>query len=333
MHLIKEPEEKVKKAPTLLERLLGKTGGFDKEENKTVIAHELTHALADQNFDLDALQKKAKHDDDRALALSALIEGEATLTMMGAQMKDWAGKSIRDLPADGLDRTFSFMMPMMRLAGGKSLREAPVILSETLIFPYLRGLVFCARLTNDGGWDALNAAYKRPPLSTEQVLHPEKYRAKPDWPTSVDLGKLEPGDGWKEVGRNVVGEMQLGVMLRRHGGRNAAAGWDGDHYAVFEDRDGKLGLVWLTTWDTPADAREFHDGYARFQTTKLGKGKVQPEPPVQASLRRTEGDRVYAVELRGSDVAVVEGFSADRTDALVEAAFRAKKTDTTPKDE
>src|SRR5262249_2058268 len=66
MHLIKEPEAKTKKPPGLLERLLGKTGGFDKDENKTVIAHELTHALADQNFDLDALQKAAKHDDDQS---------------------------------------------------------------------------------------------------------------------------------------------------------------------------------------------------------------------------------------------------------------------------
>ena len=84
MHLIEEPEAKKKEQPTLLERLLGKTGGFDKDENKTVIAHELTHALADQHYDLDALHKDAKHDDDRSLAVSALIEGEATLAMMGA---------------------------------------------------------------------------------------------------------------------------------------------------------------------------------------------------------------------------------------------------------
>ena len=65
MHLIKEPEAKAKKPPTFLERLMGKTGGFDKDENKTVIAHELTHALADQNFDIDAMQKAVKDDDDR----------------------------------------------------------------------------------------------------------------------------------------------------------------------------------------------------------------------------------------------------------------------------
>src|SRR5205807_3703962 len=116
--------------------------GFDKDENKTVIAHELTHALADQNFDLDTMQKAVKLDDDRDLALSALIEGEATLTMMGAQMEDWDGSKIGAVPAAGLERAFSLMMPFMPLAGGASLREAPVILSQSMIFPYFRGMVF-----------------------------------------------------------------------------------------------------------------------------------------------------------------------------------------------
>jgi len=328
MHLIREPEAKAKKPLTFLERLMGKTGGFDKDENKTVIAHELTHALADQNFDIDAMQKAARNDDDRDLALSALVEGEATLTMIGAQMQDWNGSVVRDVPAANLDRVFGFLMPLMPMAGGKSLREAPVILSETMIFPYLRGLVFCARLTNDGGWEALNEAYRRPPLSTEQILHPEKYRAKPDAPTAVDLGSLDPGAGWKEVGRNVVGEMQLGVMLRAHGGKTAAAGWDGDRYAVFENADGRLGLVWLSTWDSETDAREFQRGYVRFQTTKLGKDAPTPDE-FSDVMRRSLKDAAFAVERRGSDVAVVEGFSADRTDTLLDAAFRARKSEMT----
>jgi hypothetical protein len=334
MHLIKEPEEKARKKPSFFERLLGKTGGFDKDENKIVIAHELTHALADQNYDLDKMQKSIKQDDDRDLALSALIEGEATLTMLGAQMEDWDGSVIRDVPAANLDRVFSLLIPFMPLAGGKSLREAPVILSETMIFPYLRGLVFCARLTNDGGWDALDVAYRNPPLSTEQVLHPEKYMAKPDPPTAVDLGKLDAGTGWKELGRNVVGEMQLAVLLRAHGGKNAAAGWDGDRFAVFEGPEGRLGLVWFTTWDSEKDAEEFHRGYVRFQTTKLGNDAAQPEEITDA-MRRTHKGSVFASERRGTDVAVIEGFPAEATDPLIEAAFKATKTEmkNEPKDD
>jgi hypothetical protein len=328
MHLIKEPEAKANKPPTFLERLLGKTGGFDKDENKTVIAHELTHALADQNFNIDAMQKSVKQNDDQDLALSALIEGEATLTMLGAQMDDWDGSVIRAVPAARLDRLFSLLIPFMPLAGGASLREAPVILSETMIFPYLRGLVFCAHMTNDGGWKALDAAYREPPLSTEQILHPEKYRAKPDPPTLVELGPLDAGCGWTEVGRNVVGEMQIGVMLRRHGGKAAAEGWDGDRFAVFEGPDDRLGLAWFSTWDGDDDAREFARGYTRFQTTKIGADLPQPEAFPDASRRPHKGN-VFAVERRGADVAVVEGFDAETTERLIEAAFKAKKTEMT----
>ncbi len=324
MHLIKEAEAKDKKPLTFLERLMGKSQGFDKDENKTVIAHELTHALADQNFDIDSMQKKIKHDDDRDLALSALIEGEATLTMLGAQQSDWEGDDISRMPAASLDRIFGFMIPLMPMFGGKSLREAPVILSESLIFPYFRGLVFCAKLTNDGGWEALNKAYKSPPLSTEQILHPEKYTTDPDAPTAVDLGKLDAGPQWKELGRNVVGEMQLGVLLRRHGGKKAAAGWDGDQFAVFEGSQGKLGLVWFSTWDSAPDAREFQEGYVKFQTTKMGKDLPQPEAYPEA-IRRPHDGVIYAVERKGADVVVVEGFNADLTDALVTRAFGAFK--------
>ena len=109
MHLIEEPKTPAKEKPGFLERLFGKKGGFDKDENKTVIAHELTHALADQHYDLDALQKTVKADDDRSLALSALIEGEATLAMFGAGMSDWNGEQIVALPAENLEFTFNLM--------------------------------------------------------------------------------------------------------------------------------------------------------------------------------------------------------------------------------
>ncbi len=330
MHLIKEPTVVENKKQGFFEALLGgKKKGFDKDENKTVIAHELTHALADQNYNLDKMQKLVEADDDQSMALSSLIEGEATLAMIGAQMDDWDGSKIGAFPAADLDRTFSLMMPFMSMAGGASLREAPVILSESLIFPYLRGMVFCAKLTNKGGWKSLNEAYENPPQSTEQILHPRKYRIEPDPPTQVDLGRLEPGEGWAEVGRNVIGEMQLGVLLRRYGGKPVAAGWDGDCYAVFDGKDGKLAVAWLTTWDTEDDARDFARQYARFQTTKMGEGVESPDAFPDAIRRPHEGI-LYAVERRGKDVVVVEGFATETTERLLEAAFKATKTELEP---
>ena len=330
MHLIKETPVVEKKKKGFFEALLGgKKDGFDKDENKTVIAHELTHALADQNYDLDKLQKVVEADDDKSMALSSLIEGEATLAMIGAQMDDWDGRKVGALPAADLDRSFSLMMPFMSMAGGKALKEAPVILSESLIFPYFRGLVFCATLTNKGGWKGIDEAYKNPPQSTEQILHPEKYLDQPDPPTAIDLGRLEPGEGWAEVGRNVIGEMQIAILLRRHGGKPAAAGWDGDRFTVFEGKDGKLAVVWLTTWDTEEDARDFARQYTRFQTTKMGQGVESPDAFPDA-IRRPHDGTVYAVERRVKDVAVVEGFATEATERLMEAAFKADKVESGP---
>ena len=330
MHLIREPGKADAKQPSLLETLMGKKGGFDKDENKTVIAHELTHALADQHYDLDKMQHAIKDDDDRAMALSSLIEGEATLAMIGAQMDDWDGSKVTAMPAADLDRLFSMMLPFMSMSGGQALREAPPILSDSLIFPYFRGMVFCAKLANDGGWKSVDAAYRSPPQSTEQIIHPEKYRGeKVDPPTTVDLGKLDPGQGWAEAGRNTLGEMQLGVLLRRHGGKPIAAGWDGDRYAIFEGPDGKLGLAWLTTWDTEDDARDFARQYARYQTTLMGEGVKSPAA-FPDSLRRPHVGTVNAVERRGRDVAVAQGFESDATERLIEGVFKAKKVELPP---
>ena len=325
MHLIRESTDKPKKVG-FLESLLGKKGGFDKDENKTVIAHELTHALADQHYNLDAMHEAVKKNDDQSMALSALIEGEATLAMTGSQMSDWDGTKITAFPAADLDRIFSLMMPLMPMTGGAGLREAPPILADSLLFPYLRGLVFCAGLANKGGWEAIDQAYKQPPQSTEQILHPEKYLDQPDPPTMVDLGTLPTPSGWTEVGRNVLGEFQLSVLLRRHGGRPIAAGWDGDRYAVFEGPDGKLGLAWLSTWDTDDDARDFARQYTRYQTTKLGAGVVSPTAFPDA-IRRPVNGTLFAVERHGRDVAVVEGFASDQTEQLVDTLFKATKTE------
>jgi len=330
MYMIEEPEVEEKDPPAFFERLFGQADEFDKDQSKTVIAHEMVHALSDQHFDLEGLHEDAKHDDDRSLAVSALIEGEATLAMIGAGMEDWDGSKTTNLPADRLDRGLRLMSPFMAMmGGGKTLREAPPVIAESMMFPYLRGMVFCAKLANDSGWEAIDDAYRNPPLSTEQILHPRKFREEPDYPTLVDLGKLEPGEGWRELGRNVLGEFQIGVMLRRHQGEAAAEGWGGDRYAVFEGPEESLGLVWLTAWDGEEDAREFAEAFISYQTSRMDNEKFQPKT-IPDSLWRCVDGVCRVVERRGTDVVVVEGFSASTSVSLLEAAFEAKKTELKP---
>jgi hypothetical protein len=123
--------------------------------------------------------------------------------------------------------------------------------------------------------------------------------------------------------------MQMAVMLRKHGGASAAAGWDGDRYAVFEGPKNRLGLIWLTTWDSEEDAREFATAYVHYQTAKLGDVSKSPRE-IQDTLWRNVGDQLYVVQRRGLDVAVIEGFAPEATVSLLEAAFRAKKTELKP---
>jgi hypothetical protein len=179
------------------------------------------------------------------------------------------------------------------------------------------------------------------------VLHPEKYLGKRarggklegiDTPTAIDLGPLEPGGGWKEADRDTVGEMALGVLFRdtAKDARAAAAGWDGDTFAAFEQDDGrKLALVWASTWDTEKDAREFAAAYAGFQAKKFaleGKDAAAPADGFKAPLRREKDGNTLLIEVRGADVAVVEGFDAKTTDSLAKTAFAAKKKEKTHAD-
>jgi hypothetical protein len=125
--------------------------------------------------------------------------------------------------------------------------------------------------------------------------------------------------------------MQMAVLLKKHGGKRAAAGWDGDRYAIFEDSKNRLALVWLSTWDSEDDAREFAHAYVAYQSAKVGDlGK--PPKPIPDSVWRNLDDRLFVVQRRGHNVAVVEGFSPELTPGLIEAAFQAKQTEVKPAD-
>jgi hypothetical protein len=132
------------------------------EGQKPVMAHELTHALQDQHFNLRRFEKWPHGDSDAELAAHALIEGDATLAMMVYMAKN----------------------PLVALAFSRSLTtgvateqydQAPRSMRESLIFPYLQGTEWATQLYRKGGWTMVSNAFTRLPLSSEQILHPEKY--------------------------------------------------------------------------------------------------------------------------------------------------------------
>lgn len=240
-------------------------------EQEFVVCHEVVHALQDRRHDLERFLEGAA-GADAALARRAVVEGDATYFGLAAL---FAGVQGVDLDALEVD-------PAMLDDDLGDLEGAPPVVVEGLLFPYLGGL----RLLQALG-AAREQVWSRPPRSTEQVLHPEKYRAD-EPPVRVVLGAGAPPPGWSLVAEDTLGEALLRVLLRqapdvhRAEADRGAAGWGGDAYRVYRGPGGALALAWALQFDTPADAREFVDLYRR---------RARALPPSLSSLCALHGPR------------------------------------------
>jgi hypothetical protein len=263
-----DPEEKTL---SLVRREGGVLGGREEEigleaqrAEDMVLVHELTHALQDQNFDLAAFVKPGDPMSDEATARQALVEGDATLTMLDALV----GIPIEEVPGaeDVLATAMGASGPWMAEGSGELLAEAPPFIRETLLFSYTQGNLFCISVRRKGGQKLLDHAFRGdPPRSSEQILHPEKWHGRRDDPVVVewpDLARALPG--LTKVAEGEMGELAIRILLRE-GLKNearaaaAAAGWGGDRFAVYQkggEKDGRRLLVWITEWDAAADADE-----------------------------------------------------------------------------
>ena len=275
---------------------------IDVDGQRPIMAHELTHALQDQHFNLRRFEKWPKGDSDAELAAHALIEGDATLAMTF-----YVGSN----PARGLSFLKSFMAAE---TSSHELEKAPRALRETLLFPYQEGLTWTRSLYQNGGWSAVSRAFKMLPQSSEQILHPPKYFIH-EAPVKVSLPDLRPalGRGWRRIETDVNGEWSFYLILDEYlksasTSKQAAAGWAGDRYASYESASGQCVYVSLSAWDTERDAREFFDAYAKRTKVRYADARVLSEVPRKWLARTSEGD--VAIELRGNRVLVVEGIPA-----------------------
>ena len=246
------------KGPKSLLDMLTGSGGFDADAQKAVLSHEMAHALDDQHFDLLSLQRSLKADEDASLALTALVEGEAMVTMMLTVAGPEGAADLLELPPGVLGAIMDIVLPLATaFATGETFKTAPLVLRETLLVPYTKGLTYCLTLHQRGGWKRIDEAFRSPPISTEQVLHPERE----DAPTAFTFEGPAPLDAsWTLVKENVLGELLTELLLRPRLGdeasHRAAEGWDGDRYRVYRRGDDTR-ILWATTWDTDADAGEF----------------------------------------------------------------------------
>jgi hypothetical protein len=250
--------------------------GFNGPEHLTY-AHEYTHALQDQNFNLNSLNFQGdvcNKESDRCDAVLALVEGDATLSEFTWYANYASAQDQQEIV------TFynSFKQPIYD--------SAPAFLQDDFIFPYNQGLSFVTALHDSGGFSSVNAAFHNPPASTEQILHPALYPS--DTPVAVTLPDLLSalGSGWREVSHNKMGEWYDYLILARgvnasarqseSTAQEAAAGWGGDDYIVFhQDADNQTVFVMKTVWDTPNDATQFASTFQQYATTRFGVSAAQ----------------------------------------------------------
>jgi hypothetical protein len=234
-----------------------------------VLAHELTHAIDDQHYDLDRLDDMVVRCDDEVFqAALGVVEGSAN---------HFATQVLLRFPVAAPGS----------LSGGGSAGEVPPLITEIQAYPYTAGQRFVDALADQGGPAAVNRALRRFPTTTEQILHPSKFPG--DVAETVDVPDFAPtfGPTWRDHDVMIVGEVWLKALLNlrldEDAAASAAAGWDGGIYRAWSDGT-DVAVILSTVWDTPKDAKEFSDVLG----TWLSRG------PELGLVLEADGRRVHA---------------------------------------
>jgi hypothetical protein len=233
-------------------------------------SHEYDHALQDQNFDLQKIQDGLDDKTDEALARQSLVEGDAYVLMTYWLQQNLTPEEIGQVIQASSD-------PEAQAA----LQRIPPIVQTQITFSALQGTQWVAGIQMGGGWGAINAAFAEPPVSTEQILHLEKYSAH-EAPIAVDLPDdlaSKMGPGWSVVLEDTMGEHQTSIWLGAGvvaAAADASAGWGGDRITMLSGPDGAWAIAWRTAWDGDDDAAEFEVTAQGAVEKAGGPGQVLP---------------------------------------------------------
>ncbi|MDT4965587.1 MAG: hypothetical protein QOJ64_324 [Acidobacteriota bacterium] len=274
-----------------------------------LVAHEFTHALQDQHFDLTKMLIRQPYDFDRTEAAFAVVEGDA----MNVQRRLEQGDAYSRLSLDGITRQETERFSDYRKDIGQLF--APLLI-ETFIFRYRDGARLIETVRRSGGERGVDQLFNRPPITSEQVLHPEKYK-EGEAPIAVSLDENAfASAGWKLVTSTPLGEIGVrGVLMAAISDKDAhraASGWGGDRAWLFERAGSVPIFVWKTVWDTGADAQEFFNGYLALGRRQGGSSYTGGTQQV----RWTHNGRTTVVERSGERVTIIRAADADVAPAL-----------------
>jgi len=291
-----------------------------REELESVMAHELVHALHDQYFGVESWVKAARPNDDALLARGAVLEGSAFAAMLDFILREQE-RRVRDLPHLG---------PLLAQMGpvdpekNPVLARAPLYVREGLMFPYTAGTLFTQQvLKANAGWVDFPKVFQNPPVSTQQILHPELYfkGVAPEPVALPDLGRALPA-GWKKLDENLVGEFGLHILLKQFLGQERAAdlspAWAGDRYAIFEHSKSKQTLlVFRLRLASIEDAQRFFGRYSEALERKHSTRQQLLRRPSFFSFAG-DGGGVFLYCL-GADCLTVEGLDREAFNRIVRA--------------
>jgi hypothetical protein len=224
-------------------------------ERWATLAHELVHALQDQHYELGPRMKHRAGGGDEQSALQTLAEGDATSAMLDLL----GGRAATELD----DRTLSLEMRGLVALGGTS--GVPDILRRSLVAPYADGVVLVNGLRRRGGWAAVDDLWRRPPTSTEQVLHPDKLASR-EMPEAVPVPAAPSDAGWQLLDADVMGEQGVRLVFEewmpRRKATDSAADWAGDQMAAYRRGD-EHAVAWGVRYDTTRAAERGVVAFAR----------------------------------------------------------------------
>jgi hypothetical protein len=317
----------------------------DMEQQRPVLAHELTHALQDQSFGLEKWMKAGlKDDDDKAdpspadiatdeetSARQAVVEGQAMAVLIDYLLAS-SGQSLLASPqiVEALKQGM-----LLGTADTPTFKSAPIFIKETLTFSYRYGLDFTTALLSAGGKElAYAGAFKDPPKTTREIMEPQAYLSheKLDPVKMLDFDKDFKGYEAFDIG--AIGEFDVEVLVEQYAGADEAAAlyphWRGGYYFAGrpkKDKSAPLGLLYVSRWSSPEKAAEFAAVYAKSLAQRYQKARAlgadakvaEDAPPVDAwrTLRGRHSwlteEGTVVIEVRGDAILISEGLDEDTT--------------------
>jgi hypothetical protein len=277
------------------------------EGESTTLAHELSHALADQHFDLEHFMEDTPSNDDENMAHTAVVEGQASWLMIAYELKQ-QGQKPEPTPE---------MLKAVADSGEGSMTDYPVLkgsplyIQQSLLFPYAEGTMFFDAVYKKMGKASFDAVFKDPPVDSSQIYHPDRYFAHIK-PLKPELPKLAPKTEGKEVTEGSMGEFDHKMLLSTYLGAakatEMAPHWRGGQFRIMS-RGKKASplLEYASAWDSNASAAAY---FAAYQKILRGKWKQLTVLSSDPSTFAGQGDDGYFISrLKGEVVSSIEGMS------------------------